>query len=83
MIIGIVQTVIIAHYDFRTLNSIKLELCSYSWIRELREPTKGRIDPLIPQGAKTLKTFIFPYPSYPVLKLGHVLPLVTEIWPKM
>ena len=35
----------------------------------------GQIDPLVPQGAETLKTFICLYPSYPVLKFGQVLPI--------
>ena len=35
----------------------------------------GQIDPLIPQGAETLKTFICFYPSYSVLTFGQDLPI--------
>ena len=64
----------IFHCEKKCKTQSKLELCLYPWIQELREPTKLVVfDPLIPQGAETLKTFIGPYPSYPVLQFGHVL----------
>ena len=61
---------------FKGLLIYTLELCPYPWILELGEPTKAVVLTfLIPHGDTTLKIFTYPYPSYPVLKFGNLLPI--------